>query len=402
MNKQVIHIKYSELTLKKKNRMDFIKQLFKNIKFALKEFALSIKYFYDYMIIENFNNDNVSEIINLLKCIPGINSFCLAYEINKDINELIILSMTLINNAITKNNIKTFRITCHRQDKQYLSSMEIINQIAKEILSTTNLKVSLNEFDFNLQIEVKKDCILVSDQYIQGINGLPIGTSGKALVLLSGGIDSPVAAKLLMLRGLKVDFITFITPPHTSEQALQKVRDLAKIITLNNKLYSANLYVCNFSDVQHELTHIKKESYRITLMRRQFFKIAKQIAIKTNSQLIATGESLGQVASQTIESMFVISNVLDNFLILRPLISFDKESIIKLAKFHNTYETSILPYDDSCSLFAPKNPVTKPNLETALELENSCYLLNNIVDNVISNKVWKEEYIDGEYQRIYK
>lgn len=392
MKNKIIYIKYSELTLKKKNRMDFIRILLNNVKWALQNFNLKIQYFYDYMSIVDFNEQNIDEILAILKEIPGINSFYVAYLIDKNLDNLVELSLSIIQNEINKNNnLKSFRITSRRQDKNFTSSLEIINLVAGVILSKTSLNVDLYKADLNLQIEVKKDNIVVFVNGNNGSNGLPVGSSGRALVLLSGGIDSPVAARLLMLRGLKVDFITFITPPHTSEKALDKVRNLAKLITLNNKLCKSKLFICNFSDIQHELTHIKKESYRITLMRRQFFKIAKTIAMQNNTMVLATGESLGQVASQTIESMTTISQVLDNFLILRPLVSYDKEQIISLAKKFNTYETSILPYDDSCSLFAPKNPVTKPNIETALELENDCFLLDSIVENVIKNKVTKED-----------
>ena len=392
MKNKIIYIKYSELTLKKKNRMDFIRILFNNVKWALQNFNLKIQYFYDYMSIVDFDEQNIDEILAILKEIPGINSFYVAYLIDKNLDNLVEFSLSIIQNEINKNNnLKSFRITSRRQDKNFTSSLEIINLVAGKILSKTSLIVDLHKADLNLQIEVKKDNIVVFVNGNNGSNGLPVGSSGRALVLLSGGIDSPVAAKLLMLRGLKVDFITFITPPHTSEKALDKVRDLAKLITLNSKLCKSKLFICNFSDIQHELTHIKKESYRITLMRRQFFKIAKTIAIKNNTTVLATGESLGQVASQTIESMTTISQVLDNFLILRPLVSYDKEQIISLAKKFNTYETSILPYDDSCSLFAPKNPITKPNIETALELEKDCFLLDSIVENVIKNKVTKED-----------
>lgn len=392
MNNKIIYIKYSELTLKKKNRINFIKILFNNVKWALKDFQLKIEYFYDYMVITNFVEKDINEIFEILKYIPGINSFYIAYLINKNLDDLASFSLSIIKDEITKNNnIKTFRITSHRQDKTFINSMHIINLIASNILNNTSLLVNLKKPDLNLQIEIKENNIVVSINKNNGANGLPIGSSGRALILLSGGIDSPVAARLLMLRGLKVDFITFITPPHTSEKALDKVRQLSKLITLNQKLCKSKLFICNFSDVLHELTHIKKESYRITLMRRQFFKIAKIIAIQNNINVLATGESLGQVASQTLESMSTISEVLNNFLILRPLISYNKEQIISLAKNFNTYETSILPYDDSCSLFAPKNPVTKPNLNTALELEKNCFLLENIVENVIKNKIIKED-----------
>lgn len=400
-NKQVIYIKYSELTLKGKNRMDFVRILAQNVKHALKQIPYKLTYYYDYLVLEDFSSENVNEIIEILKVIPGINSFSLAYLIEKDLQKLSTLVLDVTNNLLKEQVLNKFRITCSRTDKTFSSSPEIIDILATTLLNNTNLKVGLKDYDLNLQIEVKKDYIVVFYKSIKGANGLPIRSSGNCLMLLSGGIDSPVASRLLMQRGLYVNFLTFITPPHTSEQALQKVRDLVKLITVNNKLCQAKLFICNFSNLQHELTHIKKESYRITLMRRCFFRIAKKIAIKNNFKAIATGESLGQVASQTIESMQVISDVLDDFLILRPLVSFDKEEIIKLANKYNTYETSILPYDDSCSLFAPKNPVTKPTIKIAKELEESCFLLDDLIEKTIEKDVHMEELIDNEFRKIY-
>lgn len=400
-NNQVIYIKYSELTLKGKNRMEFVRILAQNIKYALKQISHKLTYYYDYLVLEDFNDANIDEIIKILEVIPGINSFSLAYLVEKDLQKLNKLVLDVTNNLLKEQTLTKFRITCSRTDKSFSSSLEIIDLLATTLLTNTNLKVSLKEYDLNLQIEVKKDYIFVFYKSIKGVNGLPIRSSGNCLMLLSGGIDSPVASRLLMQRGLYVNFLTFITPPHTSEKALQKVRDLVKLITVNNKLSHAKLFVCNFSNLQHELSHIKKESYRITLMRRCFFRIAKEIAIKNNFKAIATGESLGQVASQTIESMQVISNVLDDFLILRPLISFDKEEIIKLANKYNTYETSILPYDDSCSLFAPKNPVTKPTIKTANELEESCFLLDDLIKNTIEKDIHVEEIIDNEFRKVY-
>ena len=394
--KEIIYIKYSELTLKGKNRNYFIKCLVKNIKHAFKDKIFELKYFYDYLLIENFDINDKSFFNHLLKNIPGIHSFAYAKEIKKDLNLLVNL---ILNDAIDKanNNVcKTFRLTCSRQDKTFTSSNEIINLIAKNILQKTNLVVDLKKFDINWQINIKKDKIIFFDNYQSGIDGLPIGSNGTALVLLSGGIDSPVAARLIMNRGLNIHFITFITPPHTTEQALNKVKSLIKIITMNGRLIESKLFVCNFTPIMHEITHIKKESYRITLMRRQFFYIAKEIAIKNHIKVIATGESLGQVASQTIESMQTINEILNNFLIIRPLICMNKEQIIQIAKNINTYETSILPYDDSCSLFAPQNPVTKPNIEIARELENSCYMLKEIVKNTIKQTLENKEDIKYE------
>ncbi len=389
--KKIVYIKYGELTLKKKNRKNFISILFSNIKFALKEFEnIKIIHYFDYMKIENIDNFE-QDIIEILKFIPGIYYICIATQMNNDIDTLKTYCLKYAQKLYT-SNFNKFRLTCHRQNKQYyLTSNEIINIIAGEILNNTNYSVSLKQYDLDIKIEIKNDFAIVYDKRIKGLGGLPIGSNGRILMLLSGGIDSPVASKLLMNRGLKVDFLTFITPPHTSEKSLQKVKDLVNVITLNNKLYKSKLYVCNFSMLMHELTHIKNESYRITLMRRYFLRIANELKNKYNYDAIGTGDSIGQVASQTLESMDVISNSISNCLILRPLLTFDKELIINYAKFYNTYNLSILPYSDSCSLFAPKNPTTKPKNSIAIELEKKLDLINDIMINTIKNKIWIEE-----------
>lgn len=398
----ILYIKYGELTLKGKNRMTFVRALFKNVKEALKEFeGIKIEYFYDNMKIYQLANHNVINIIEILKNIPGIHSINLAHLVSDNINEIKEFTLKIAKEEVQDNNFKTFKIEVRRQNKSYfLDSMQIKNIVAGNILENTNLKVDLHNPELVINVEIKNnnEAVLYGKKVL-GPSGLPVGSNGRILVLLSGGIDSPVASRLLMNRGLAVDFITFITPPHTSERALQKVRDLAKIITLDNKLCNSKLYVCDFSSMQHELTHIAKESYRITLMRRYFFRIAKAIALKHKLKAIATGESIGQVASQTLESMQAITSVLDDFLVLRPLLTYEKEDIITKAKKFGTYDLSILPYNDSCALFAPKNPVTQPNVETAIKLEESLDLINSIMENVIEKHTWLEVYDGNEFRK---
>ena len=385
----VLYIKYAELTLKGKNRFDFINRLVKNLKWALHDFHCQIKHSYDFIMIDQIEHDKLEEMLEILKQVPGIHSIHLSYTFGLDEwDNIIIFCINLAKSKLETENIKTFKIESRRQNKQYhLDSMQIKALLAGPILENTSLKVDVKKPDLTINLEVKDNKIIVFSNTYLGASGLPIGSSGRVLMLLSGGIDSPVASRLLMNRGLEVDFITFITPPHTSEKALEKVYDLSKKISLNGLLEKGRLYVCDFSHLQHELSHIEKESYRITLMRRCFFKLAKRLAIDNNYQAIGTGESLGQVASQTIQSMQTITDVLDDFLILRPLITYDKEEIIKKAKSYGTYELSILPYDDSCALFAPKNPVTKPNSKTALALEESLDLLDSLLDTTYNNYI---------------
>lgn len=388
---KVFYLKYGELTLKKKNRDDFTNLLFNNLKNALINYSnlIYVKN-YDSLIIKNIDSYNNDELINIIINIPGFANLSIAYIIDKDVDKL----CKEINDLIINDNI-SFKVITKRKDKKFnLNSDEINRVVATNILANKKtLKVDIHNPDIKINIEVLQNNIIFYFNKIVCANGLPVGIEGKVLVLLSGGIDSCVASHLLMKRGLHVDFLTFITPPHTSEKALDKVRSLANIVTLDGKLEKYRLFVCNFTKVQDELTHINKENYRITLLRRSFFRIATKIAKKYNYDAIATGESLGQVASQTIDSMNVISNATDA-LILRPLITMDKNEIINIAKKVGTYETSILPFEDSCSLFAPKNPTTKPRLSIALELEEKLDLLFSIEELVYNNTI-KEEKNDN-------
>lgn len=381
---KIIYLKYGELTLKKKNRDDFSTLLFSNLKNALLDFKdLYFIKNYDSVIIKNINSYKIDDLVSIIEKIPGFTNLSIAYVIPKDIE----LLKQEINTLVENKNI-TFKVISKRKDKSFhINSDEINRIIASSILnSKNNLKVDIHNPDLKINIEILQKDIIFYFNKINCANGLPIGIEGKVLLLLSGGIDSCVASHLLMKRGLHVDFLTFITPPHTSNKALEKVIELANIVTLNKRLEKYKLFVCNFTKVQDELTHISKENYRITMLRRSFFRIATKIAKKYGYDAIATGESLGQVASQTIDSMNVISNVTD-LLILRPLLAMDKNEIINLAKKINTYETSILPYSDSCSLFAPKNPITKPKLFVVEELEKKLELLYSIEELVYNNTI---------------
>lgn len=387
---KILYIKYGELNLKGKNKITFVNQLHNNIKNSLIDYNVSINKEFDSTSI-TFNDDNYHAIIEILKFVPGIQYIILAHTIERDLD---LLEQKLVE-YIDPN--KTFKISCRRKDKTYpLNSREITIRVAGFLLTkyTGTLKVDVHCPDQDITLEIKQNTITYYMNKIHGIGGFPVGINGKVLVLLSGGIDSPVASCLVQKKGIIPHYITFITPPHTSEEALNKVRDLIKIITLDGKISRPHLFAVNFTPILHEITHIKNESYKITIMRRIFFRIADEFAKHMGYFGIVTGESIGQVASQTMESMGVISSSIQNQLILRPLLCMDKSQIIKLAKKYKTYETSILPYDDSCSLFAPKKPTTKPKLEKAEKLEKDLYMLEPIIKNTIENLI-KGDYNDN-------
>lgn len=378
--KKIIYLKYGELCLKGKNRKAFSKIAFDNLKYSLSNFSLVYEKKFDYVTILGFNDENLEDIIEISKRVPGFCNLSIANICEKNLDIIKEKAASLITNEAT------FKIEARRSDKTfYIDSQVIKLDVANYILNKVKIKVDIHNPEIKITIEIKREYAVIYSKKIECANGLPIGSNGKVLLLLSGGIDSCVAAHLLMNRGLKVDFITFITPPHTSPESLQKVKDLINIITLDSKLQSSKLFVCNFTKVQDELTHIEKESYRITLLRRSFFRISEKLLISDEYNALATGDAIGQVASQTLDSMLCITSAIKS-LVLRPLLTYDKNDIIKIAKKIKTFETSILPFEDSCSLFAPKNPITKPKMDKVEFLEFKMELLESI-EELVYNKI---------------
>lgn len=378
-----IIIKFGELTLKKGHRAMFLHQLYENIKKALQEFNLTIIKYFDYILVNNVTKENQDPICHILSLLPGISKFyfLLIFDAKLSVPEL---ATQIINTNDNLNKQIKFRVSVKRVNKQYsILSMDFAKMLASCILKQkNNLQVDLTNYDEEVYVEIHKDGFFVLSHPYAGIGGLPVSKENKTLCLISGGIDSPVAAKLMLKKGFHLDFITFISPPYTSKEAKQKTIKLAKLITLNNKLCNSKLYIVNFTQLQNEISHISNQSYKINLMRRSFFRIASHLCKYLKIWSITTGESLGQVASQTFYSMQTISNVLNPLLLIfRPLLCFDKLEIIKLATFYQTYPISIEPYPDSCSLFAPENPVTEPNVATALALEAEIPLLTGLEEN---------------------
>lgn len=384
----ILYIKYGELFLKGKNKHLFIKSLLINIKNLLQQYKqLVINSFHDAIVIDKFKQKDRLAIIHLLKQVPGIKWIIVANVIKQNYKTLC-TSLVKSLKPLVKTK-QTFKIITKRIDKTFIyNSMDVSKKIGGVILK--NFKewtVDIHQPSTSIYIEIKPKQIIFYHEKIAGMGGFPMGTNGRVLLLLSGGLDSPVAAKLLIKKGFVVDFLTFITPPHTSVAALNKVKKLVDIISLSSKLYQPKLYICNFTQLQHEIKHIYLSSYQITIMRRYFFRIAATLAKTNRYHAIATGESLGQVASQTIQSMDTIEKAIPDCLVLRPLLTYDKEQIIALAKEFGTYTTSIIAHADSCSLFVPTNPVTKPQDYQAIKLEKSLDLIDKLLEKTIKNNI---------------
>lgn len=385
---RLIMIKYGELTTKKANRKTFINILNNNILKVLHGYSVNIKKDRVRMYIECDEND-ITEITEKLQKIFGLHSIVICHKVNTNIDEISSKVLELLKNT----KFKTFKINTKRADKKFpIPSMEFNNKMGGVVLKNTDLKVDVHTPDVLVNIEIRHEGTFIYTNEIQGIGGYPVGIQGKGLLMLSGGIDSPVAGYLSLKRGVDLECLYFESPPHTSIEAKNKVIKLASIIDE----YSGNIKVniVPFTKLQETIYKNVPDNYVITIMRRMMYRIAEKVAKKNKCKILINGESIGQVASQTLSSMIVINNV-TNMPVIRPVACMDKIEIIGIAKKIKTYETSILPYEDCCTIFLSKHPVINPDLDKCIKYENLFdyeELINECVENieVVSNLKQKE------------
>lgn len=378
-----ILVRYGELSTKGKNKKDFIKRLQHNVRNALKTFdKLEYKTTHDRLYIL-LNGEDAHAIKDVLQHVFGISSFSFAVKIPSEIEEM---KKTALHIAEAFQGA-TFKIEARRSDKQFpMISDEINRAIAVDILKKTSLKVDVKHPDLRIQVEVHTFDTYMMTNKIAGAGGYPVGVGGKALVMLSGGIDSPVASYLTMKRGVAIECIHYASPPYTSNAALEKVLDLARSVSR----YQGHIrvHIVPFTDMQLAIYQNCDESYAITIMRRMMYRIAEQICEKQRCLAIVNGESIGQVASQTLESMQVINQV-TQMPVIRPVVAMDKLEIIAIANKIHTYDISIQPFEDCCTIFTPKNPVTKPTLRKAEKME-----ARFDYESLLKEAVEKTEFID--------
>lgn len=375
-----ILIRYGEISTKGRNRNRFVEQLRKNIQYKLADFpAASIQAQRDRMFIK-LNGEPFNEISEQLKLIFGIQSFSLAVKVDNDIEE--IKQGALF--ALKENSYidKTFKVSVNRANKQFQFNTNELNQIigGHILRNLDGISVNVHNPDINVRVDVRNDATYIMAKDYHGAGGMPVGSSGKAMLMLSGGIDSPVAGYLTMKRGVELEAVHFFSPPYTSERAKQKVIDLVKKLTRFSG--RVKLHIVPFTKIQQTIHQQVPNNYTMTSTRRMMLEIADMIRFRNNGLAIVTGESLGQVASQTLESMYAINDVTSTP-IIRPLISMDKLEIIKIAKEIDTHEISIRPYEDCCTIFTPASPKTKPKLEKVKHYESYIdfsELINEAVD----------------------
>lgn len=356
---------YGELFIKGKNRRDFIRQLEQNIAHLLKPFCVKINTKHDHINLSDYEPHEEKVIIERLKNVSGLKLISEVVSLPPDlmkVNEIIL-------DVVKQKKIKTFKVVTKRKDKTFPLTSDVINrQIATYLLKNSDLKVNIHTPDFFVRVQVLPDEILFIKNQYAGLGGYPLGSAGKALLLLSGGIDSPVAGYLMLRRGIKLEAIHFASPPYTSDEVVLKIKKLLR--KLNIFQAEIVLHVVPFTKLQLAIYEHVPESYAITIMRRMMMRISAEIMAKRRAKALVTGESLGQVASQTLESLGVINRV-TNVPVIRPLATLDKEDIVNIAKKIDTYAISILPYDDMCTIFTNRNPVTKPREHLAADYEKA-------------------------------
>jgi len=377
--KRIIMIRYGELSTKKDNKKYFLDFLESSIRKTLKDVTINILKYKSRMYIE-YNIDDEEFIIDKLKRVPGIIGFSISYIVKTDIKEIELKILELSKNMI----FDTFKVVTKRVYKLFeYDSNQVNNIIGSHIIKNINKKVDVHNPDLTINIEIrdKENSYIYFNEY-KGLGGYPVSSNGRGLLMISGGIDSPVAGYLSIKRGISLDAVYFESIPHTSLNARNKVINLSKV--LNEYSNDINLYIVPFTKIQELIYKNVESSYVITIMRRMMYRITAQLAESLNIKVIINGESIGQVSSQTLSNLYVINSV-TTMPIIRPLACLDKLDIINISKEIKTYDISILPYEDCCTIFIPKHPVLNPTITKCIEEENKLdykALIEESLDNI--------------------
>ncbi len=361
---KVIIIRYAEIHLKGKNRGWFERVFVVNMEKSLKGLKHEIRRHSGRYLIENFEEGDTQTILERLKKVFGIHSYSVALKVSSDLDSIFSAAKQVCFDE------GTFKVETHRADKTFpLNSMQISAEIGGRLLGDNRkIKVDVHNPQFVINIDLRENgTALIFNEFFKGAGGMPVSTSGKGMLLISGGIDSPVAGHMIAKRGMSIDCIHFHSYPYTNIQAREKVIELAKI--LSTYTCGTTLNIVSVTHIQEEIHRKCNGDYMITLLRRFMMRIAERVALKCGAQCLITGEALAQVASQTVEGMTSSNSVIEKLPVLRPLCGFDKDEIIERSRAIGTYETSIEPYEDCCTVFLPKHPVTRPKIADVMEEE---------------------------------
>ena len=390
--KKLIIIKYGELTTKHDNINFFIRTLKNNIESSLSGIDNKVTYDVGRMFIET---DEYDEVVKKLTNTFGIHEINIAYEI--DDRSLDNISKVLIE-LLSDKDFNTFKVVTKRSDKSYpIKSMDVSRTLGGVVLKNKKtVKVDVNNPELLINVEIRNNKAYLYFEKVEGIGGYPVGTLGKGMLMLSGGIDSPIAGYLAMKRGIRIEGVYFDSPPHTSIDAKNKVLELASILSS----YSGyvKLHVIHFTEIQEAIYRYCPKEYMITIMRRMMYRIAEKLAHKNNCKAIINGESVGQVASQTLTSMAAINEVI-KMPVLRPVCCYDKIEIIDLAKKIGTYDISIRPFQDCCTIFVPEHPVINPEIEKAREYEQA-FDFETLINAAVKNDEVIKLPLDNKFDDI--
>ena len=379
-----ILIRYGELSLKKSNRNQFIKQITNHIKSILQSFSnleFESRGMRFYIIL---NNEPLDEIIPLLKKVPGLYSFSPVAKCESNLDDIKELAVQVLKQEELEN--KTIKVETNRANKNFtISSLEITKEISRHLFrNIENLKANVHNPDITINVDVRDEGTFIFTKIYYGLGGLPSGSLGKAMLMVSGGIDSVMAGYEVIKKGIDIEAIHFASPPYTSDMAVQKVVDLLEVLTSYKHDQKILLHIVPFTKIQDAIYQNVREDYGITIMRRMMYRIATSVANRQKALAIVNGENVGQVASQTLESISVIGEV-TKMPVIRPLATLDKSDIIEKARLCGTYDISIRPYEDCCTVFVPKHPQIKPRLDIAQKLETSFdyeSLINEAIENI--------------------
>ena len=364
----VLLVRYAEIHLKGLNRPYFERSLMKRISLALLPATVKVVREQGRVFVFDIPAEELDSAADKLTRVFGIHSVSPALAVEKNWDAMVEAAKALVEQRIAGLPGASFKVIARRADKRFaMRSLEICREMGGVLLDAfPALRVDVHQPDFYLGVEVRQEQAFLFAEERMGAGGMPVGTSGHAMLLISGGIDSPVAGHMIAKRGVRISAVHFYSYPYTSERAREKVVELTRILT--NYMGEISLYLVPFTEIQLAIYEKCPKTETTVLMRRLMMKIAEQIALSCGAQALITGESLGQVASQTIESLTVTNDAV-TLPVFRPLIGFDKEEIVERAKAIGSYDTSILPFEDCCTVFVPQHPVTKPKLETILRSE---------------------------------
>ena len=395
MQYDIILVRYGEMTLKKKNYKQFLQNVNDNIKKKCVDIE-GLKFFNtDYRFYIYLNGHDYNEVIQRLNTVVGLYSYSLCVSVDPNYDAIASKAIELIKEEM--NGETTFKVETNRSNKEFpATSIQISQEIAKRILpKVEGLKVNVHNPQITLHIDLRCEGTYIFVKEVKGLGGYPSGIQGKGLLMMSGGIDSPVAGFLTIKKGVDLTAIHYYSPPYTSLNALQKVVDLLEKLAVYTSNGKIKLLVVPFTKVQDRIHEKANQIYMVTLMRRAMYKIADKICENRGISIIVNGESIGQVASQTLESMVVVNEV-TNKPIIRPVATYDKEEIIAVARKIGTYDISIRPYEDCCTVFVPEHPVIKPDIDKVKSEEAKCDF-----DDLIEEAIANIEEINLDYKDKY-